>query len=102
MPFVTEELWWKLRPRDDRRGTHRLRRGPRPTAAETDAEAAALFATVQDLVGAVRQVRAQYNVPPSQASGGDVSVGGDDAEATALALESVRGYIERLAGWTTS
>ena len=96
MPFITEELWWKQRPRHDREALMACD-WPTPDPAETDPEAAALFATVQDLVGAVRQVRAQYGVAPSKPLAVTVSVGGDDAQATAEALESVRGYIERLA-----
>ncbi len=94
MPFVTEELWWTLRPREA--GDALVASSwPAPDPAETDAEAAQTFATVQDLVTAIRQVRAQYNVPPSQ----DVRalVGAGDA-ATAAAVEGAREYVERLAG----
>ncbi|MEL6615009.1 MAG: valine--tRNA ligase [Bacteroidota bacterium] len=94
MPFLTEELWWKQRPRHARGA---LIAADWPEPADRDPEAAALFATVQDLVSAVRQVRAQYGVAPSKPLAVTVSVGGDDAQATATALESVRGYIERLA-----
>lgn len=94
MPFVTEELWWTLRPREA--GDALVASSwPAPDPAETDAEAAQTFATVQDLVTAIRQVRAQYNVPPSQ----DVRalvVAGD--AATAAAVEGAREYVERLAG----
>ncbi|WP_420454638.1 valine--tRNA ligase [Rubrivirga sp.] len=94
MPFVTEELWWTVRPRQP--GDALIAADwPAPPASETDADAAATFGTVQDLVTAVRQVRAQYNVPPSQ----DVRalvVAGD--AATAAALNDARGYVERLAG----
>ncbi|MEM1055947.1 MAG: valine--tRNA ligase [Bacteroidota bacterium] len=97
MPFLTEELWWKQRPRHAREALIACD-WPSPDPAEQDAEAVALFATVQDLVSAVRQIRAQYGVAPSKPVAVTVSVGGDSAEATAEALESVRSYIERLAG----
>ncbi len=94
MPFVTEELWWTLRPRAD--GDALIAAAwPTPDPAETDAQAARTFATVQDLVTAVRQVRAQYNVPPSQDVRAVIVTG--DA-ATAASLEGARGYVERLAG----
>ncbi len=94
MPFVTEELWWTLRPRQP--GDALIAADwPAPSADETDATAAATFATIQELVTAVRQVRAQYNVPPSQDVRAVVVTG--DA-ATATALDHARAYVERLAG----
>ena len=94
MPFVTEELWWTLRPRAAGEACI-ASAWPAPDAAETDPEAAALFATIQDLVTAVRQVRAQYNVPPSQRIRAVVVTGDAD---TATALDGARDYVERLAG----
>ncbi|MEM6327144.1 MAG: valine--tRNA ligase [Bacteroidota bacterium] len=96
MPFLTEELWWKQRPRGPREALIACD-WPTPDPTERDTEAVHLFSTVQSLVGAVRQVRAQYGVAPSKPLAVTVSVGGDHAEATARALEDVRGYIERLA-----
>ncbi len=94
MPFVTEELWWTIRPRADGQACI-ASDWPTPSASETDAEAAATFATVQGVVTAVRQVRAQYNVPPSQ----DVTAVVLAADAgTATALDGAREYVERLAG----
>ena len=94
MPFVTEELWWTLRPREAGQALIAAD-WPAPSAAETDPEAAATFETVQGVVTAVRQVRAQYNVPPSQ----DVRAVVQTADAaTATALDGAREYVERLAG----
>ena len=98
MPFLTEELWWKLRPHD---AGDALVAASWPEGGVEDPEAVALFETVQALVVAVRQVRAQYNVPPSKAIDARVRVGGADAEATVAALESARGDLERLAGLGT-
>ncbi len=97
MPFVTEELWWKLRPRE---AGDALIAAPWPVADDlhTDAEEEALFGLVQDLVQGVRQVRAQYNVPPSRAIAASIRVGGEAASETVEALESARAYLERLAG----
>jgi valyl-tRNA synthetase len=93
MPFITEALWTRL---------------PGPTAAqslmttawpETDPRArddAALrdFALVQELIGAVRQVRAEYRVTP----GKRVAVHVTPASAAAReAFESERDTVERLA-----
>ena len=94
MPFVTEELWWTLRPRAAGQALIAAD-WPMPQPEDTDPEAAATFATVQGVVTAVRQVRAQYNVPPSQAVRAVVQTA--DA-ATATALDGARAYVERLAG----
>ncbi|OZC02062.1 valine--tRNA ligase [Rubricoccus marinus] len=96
MPFLTEELWWKQRPRENADALIAAS-WPTPEAGEQDEDAVALFAMVQDLTTAVRQVRAQYGVSPSKPLAATISVGGEDAAATAEALETVRGYIERLA-----
>jgi valyl-tRNA synthetase len=98
MPFVTEELWWKLRPRAPHEA---LIAAAWPDAAALEADpadaagAARLFERVQTVVTAVRQVRAQYNVPPGKKVAAVVST--PDA-AAAAALEQARGYVERLAG----
>ena len=97
MPFVTEELWWKLRPREAGDALV-VAAWPEADDLHTDAEEEVLFGTVQDLVQAVRQVRAQYNVPPSKGIAATIRVGGDAANETVRALESARGYLERLAG----
>ena len=111
MPFLTEELWWKLRARDAGEAllAAEWAGGGAEDPSETSGQAAdavALFETVQALVVAVRQVRAQYNVPPSKAIDARVRVGGADpsgtsgqaAATTVAALESARGDLERLAG----
>ena len=95
MPFLTEELWWKLRPHEP---GDALIAASWPEGGAEDPDAVALFETVQALVVAVRQVRAQYNVPPSKAIDARIRVGGEDAAATVAALESARGDLERLGG----
>jgi valyl-tRNA synthetase len=97
MPFLTEELWWKLRPHAPHDALVAAS-WPEADDLHTDVEEEALFETVQALVVAVRQVRAQYNVPPSREIAARVRVGGEAAAETAREIDSVRGYIERLAG----
>ena len=65
MPFVTEELWGALP--GTREPVLAGARWPRPDEALRDAEAEARFALVRELVGAVRNVRAEYGVTPGQA-----------------------------------
>ncbi|CAN5598906.1 valine--tRNA ligase [soil metagenome] len=91
MPFVTEELWSRLRPR-----------GPQdacmtsawPQPEDRDEEAAVAFALVQELVSGIRSVRSQYNVSPGKSI--DVVISLAD-EAAVTAAEMSRAYIERLA-----
>jgi valyl-tRNA synthetase len=63
MPFITEALWRRLpgREKDD---TIVLSRWPAPDRRAPDAAAEREFALVQDLVSAVRQIRAEYGVEP--------------------------------------
>ena len=113
MPFLTEELWWKLRPREsgdaliaadwpDVSGKaaipHMFDGEARVKYAPEALEAEVTFTLVQEIVTAVRQVRAQYNVPPSKPIDARIRVGGDDPTATVAALESARGDLGRLAG----
>ena len=92
MPFVTEELWWKLRPREP---GDALAGAAWPEAGAMHPDEAERFALVQEVVGAVRQIRAQYGVAPSKKI--EAAVSAADA-ATAEALASVTATIERLGG----
>ena len=89
MPFLTEELYAAVAP-----GRGLCARAPWPTAApelaDEDAEAGAglLF----ELVRAVRNIRAEFNVPP--ASVVDLVLGGGDAAAAARAAEGLKPFFE--------
>ncbi|NNF58634.1 MAG: valine--tRNA ligase [Rhodothermaceae bacterium] len=65
MPFITEDLWHRLRPRAEREACI-VAPWPTPDGAEKSADAEEAFQFVQDVVGAIRQIRSQYNVPPAQ------------------------------------
>lgn len=65
MPFITEELWWRLRPRAEGEACI-VSAWPERNTAEEDAEAADRFALLQDLISGIRNVRSQYNVAPSK------------------------------------
>ena len=69
MPFITEAIWQQLRPHlADNDDIDALigARYPQPGDAERDLEAEAEFSAVQDVVTAVRQVRADYKVQAGQ------------------------------------
>ena len=92
MPFVTEAIWQQLRPQlDDGADATALigARYPQPGDAERDLEAEAAFAAVQEIVTAVRQVRADYRVQAGQWAEAYVLPQGEVAEAVSLSAPIV-------------
>ena len=65
MPFVTETLWRRFpgRPED---ASISVAPWPCPTARAEDPEALREFGLVQEVVGAIRGIRAEYGVQPGQ------------------------------------
>ncbi|MCY3568451.1 MAG: class I tRNA ligase family protein, partial [Chloroflexi bacterium] len=68
MPFVTEAIWQQLRPHLPDESTTALigARYPQPGDRTRDVEAEAAFGAVQEIVTAIRQVRADYRVQAGQ------------------------------------
>ena len=93
MPFITEALWTRLPGRSAGQSLMTTS-WPEPDARARDDSALRDFALVQELIGAVRQVRAEYRVTP----GKRVAVHVTPASAAARrAFESERDTVERLA-----
>ncbi|MEQ9105050.1 MAG: valine--tRNA ligase [Rhodothermales bacterium] len=92
MPFITEELWTHVRPRED---GDLCMTSTWPTADKTsvDDDAAVRFSTIQDLVSGIRNIRAQYNVPPSQEIPAVLSVEAGMVDA----IQDHAAYFQRLA-----
>ncbi|HEY2825810.1 MAG TPA: valine--tRNA ligase [Gemmatimonadales bacterium] len=68
MPFITEALWARLPTAEGPNAEDLLIRATWPKGSGVvDAEAEGQFARVQALVSAVRNIRAEYGVPPGQA-----------------------------------
>jgi valyl-tRNA synthetase len=65
MPFITEALWQRLPGREEGE-TIVLSRWPLPDDRAPDPVAERDFTLVQELVGAVRQIRAEYGVEPGK------------------------------------
>jgi valyl-tRNA synthetase len=65
MPFITEALWRRFpgRPMD---ASISVAPWPRPDPRAEDSDALRDFGLVQELVGAVRTIRAEYGVQPGQ------------------------------------
>ncbi|HEX9895681.1 MAG TPA: valine--tRNA ligase [Gemmatimonadales bacterium] len=93
MPFITETLWKQLPGRAPRASISEAA-WPRPDDRATDAEALAGFALLQELVGAVRSIRADYGVQPGRTV--RVMVGSPSASVR-RAIQAEPGTIERLA-----
>jgi valyl-tRNA synthetase len=93
MPFITEELWWRIRPRSEGEACI-VSAWPQGTG-ERSSMAVTSLALLQEMVTAVRSVRSQYNVPPSKRIAATVSAAD---QATADLLSEYRRYVERLAG----
>ena len=65
MPFITETLWRRL-PGRPAEASISVAPWPRPDARAEDPEALAEFGLVQQVVGAIRGIRAEYGVQPGQ------------------------------------
>jgi valyl-tRNA synthetase len=88
MPFITETLWRQL-PGRTAGDTLVTSAWPRSDRRALDHAALGEFGLVQELIGAVRAIRAEYNIPPGQL----VKVIASNPHP---AFEAERGTIERL------
>ncbi len=95
MPFITEELWWKLRPRDDSQPII-TSAWPEQNADEVDAQAERFFALLQAMVSGIRNIKSQYGVAPGKEIAAVVNVPAT-AEALTDALQANDRYFDRLA-----
>jgi valyl-tRNA synthetase len=93
MPFVTEALWRRF-PGRPAEASISVAPWPRPDARAADLAALAEFGLVQQVIGAIRAIRAEYGVQPGQTVRAYVTVEGPDALA---ALERERSTVVRLA-----
>jgi valyl-tRNA synthetase len=93
MPFITETLWDRL-PGRAADATIMRARWPRPDPRAVDAEALHEFGLVQELVGAIRAIRAEYGVQPGQQVRAVVT---GESPAARSAFDAERGTILRLA-----
>jgi valyl-tRNA synthetase len=92
MPFITEELWTHVRPRQ-KGDTCMMSSWPVQNPDEMDVELASHFTTMQELISGIRNIRAQYNVPASQ----DISVLLQLEPALLKPVEGHQAYFSKLA-----
>jgi valyl-tRNA synthetase len=93
MPFVTEALWQRLPGKGDGASISKAA-WPGADSRATDPVALKQFGLVQELVSAIRSIRAEYGVPPGLAIRASVAAG---SQASAVVFEHERGTILRLA-----
>jgi valyl-tRNA synthetase len=93
MPFITESLWQRLPGRADGASIESAP-WPGPDARAVDPAALTDFALVQEIVGAVRSIRAEYAVQPGQSVRVHIT---DPSAAARRALAAEEGTIRRLA-----
>ncbi len=93
MPFITEALWRRF-PGRPASASVSVTPWPGTDTRARDDVALHQFGLVQELVGAIRAIRAEYGVPPGQAVRAYVS---GDSPAIADALRQERSTVLRLA-----
>ncbi len=93
MPFVTEALWRRF-PGRPAEASISVAPWPRPDRRAEDPDALGEFGLVQEVVGAIRGIRAEYGIQPGQTVRAVVSQ--EDGKLSA-ALERERATVLRLA-----
>jgi valyl-tRNA synthetase len=95
MPFITEEIWRRLPLAEERRAEALMVADwPSDLEAWRNEGAEASMQVLQEVVTAVRAIRARFSVPPAADIGLVVKAAGADA----MLVEAERGYLSELAG----
>ena len=95
MPFITEELWTQLQPREEG-ACCMTAPWPEQDVSLMDRDAAATFDLIQDIVSGIRNIRSEYGVAPGAEIEALVHVS-PDAEAIGAALAARADYFRKLA-----
>ncbi len=95
MPFITEELWTQLQPREEG-ACCMTAPWPEQDVSLMDRDAAATFDLIQDIVSGIRNIRSEYGVAPGAEIEALVHVS-PDAEAIGAALAAHADYFRKLA-----
>ncbi len=93
MPFITEEIWHAMYGGEPPRQSIALAAYPRASEAQIDPNAETGMAILQDLIVAVRNLRAELKIEPRQKLPTEIFA---DQEVRAL-IEANRGALDRLA-----
>jgi valyl-tRNA synthetase len=101
MPFITESIWLRLPVPDGATREESLVVARWPEPAGTDAAAEAQMNALMELIGSVRTLRSEYNVPPAAmvtirlANAGDALAAALHSEARALRRLARVEHVER-------
>jgi valyl-tRNA synthetase len=98
MPFITEELWWKVRPREEGDACI-VADWPEADAGLMDADAAATFEQIQEMISGIRGIKSDYGVGLGHEIAATVSVPDGD-EALAETVRRYADYFDKLASVT--
>jgi len=98
MPFITEELWWKVRPREEGEACIGAD-WPTVDCERMDEDVAETFDLLQQMISGIRGIKSDYGVGLGHEIAATVSVPAGD-EALADTVEQYAGYFDKLASVT--
>jgi valyl-tRNA synthetase len=98
MPFITEELWWKVKPRQE--GDACIAADwPEADPAQMDADAAEIFELIQEMISGIRGIKSDYGVGLGHEIEATVSVP-ERADELADTVRRYADYFNKLASVT--
>ena len=95
MPFITEELWWKLRPREAGSACM-MQSWPETNSTEVDEAAGSTLSLMQELISGIRNVKSEYGVSPGKDINAILSLP-EDSNGLGDIMAANKGYFAKLA-----
>ncbi|MEJ8569051.1 valine--tRNA ligase [Elongatibacter sediminis] len=104
MPFITEEIWQRLRPLLGIEGdTIMLQPWPQPdqsaTAEETGADPEADVEWLKSVIQGIRRIRSELNIPPGKLLEARLQAGEPGDEARLRGFDEVFSSLARISSW---
>jgi valyl-tRNA synthetase len=98
MPFITEELWWKLRSREEGDACI-VSDWPTASTDAMDPTIAGTFDTIQEMIAGIRSIKSDYGVALNKEVDATIRLP-RAADGLMDAIDAHRRYFEQLAGVT--
>ena len=95
MPFITEELWWRVRPREEGESCM-VQSWPEARNGESDTGALRTLGLMQDLISGIRNVKSEYGVSPGKEISAILNLP-PDANGLTGTIDANKHYFARLA-----
>ncbi len=95
MPFITEELWHKLRPRRQDEALI-VADWPAKNPLEQDERTGELFGVIQEMISGIRNIKSEYNVAPGKEIEALINLP-EETDGAADVLASHKDYFDKLA-----